>query len=246
MKFYLINQKESKGGLILKIACIDDNKKDIQAINEIILNYSEIKIDYFYNTNNILDICHNYDSILIDIDIPVDNGLITAKRIRENAYEDPIVFISWHHEFEHESFAVHPFYFIKKEYLDYELRNCLNELLFEYHNKNDVFEIDSDCSHRKIAIKDILYIEREKNGISIRLIKNKSFNIRCSLQDVLNKELYGFCNINRSVIINFQNVKDYDYVDEFIMKEGMRLYVSRRNRKKVYEEYLMYKTRKKI
>ena len=53
--------------------------------------------------------------MFLDIEMPDTNGLDVAVKIREENQEVPIIFISWHQKYEHQSFLVHPFSFIDKK-----------------------------------------------------------------------------------------------------------------------------------
>ena len=77
--------------------------------------------------------------MFLDIEMPDTNGLDVAVKIREENQEVPIIFISWHQKYEHQSFLVHPFSFIDKNNFKEELESCLNDLLKDFHRKNDDF-----------------------------------------------------------------------------------------------------------
>lgn len=55
--------------------------------------------------------------MFLDIEMPDTNGLDVAVKIREENQEVPIIFISWHQKYEHQSFLVHPFSFILKSFV---------------------------------------------------------------------------------------------------------------------------------
>lgn len=233
-----------KGRGYMKLACIDDNKEDLLAVKRIIEEFNEIDVDYFYDTTKIVEDCHMYDAIITDINVPIENGLIIGKKLRDYGYDKPIIFISWHPGFEHESFVIHPFGFIKKEYLDYEMKFLLYDLLQEYHRNQDTFEyVDRNGGKIKIYAHEILYFERYKNSVAMYLKKGIVEYIRCSLKTILGQEMFGFHLMNKSVILNFYNVQKYPEKGEFIMYDGTILFTSRSKKNELHKEYLKFKSK---
>lgn len=225
----------------MKIACIEDNKDDLEAVKRIIRGFDEIDADYFYNTTKIVESCEKYDAIITDIDVPIENGLIIGRKLRNHGYEKPILLMSWHYGFEHESFAIHPFCFIRKEYLSYEMRLYLSDLLREYHRGHDIFEYeDRNGNKMKIHTTDILYFERYKNTVEMYLKQGVVECISYSLKAILSQDISGFYQINKSIIINFYNVQKYPEKGEFILYGGVCLSASRSRRDELHKAYLMF------
>lgn len=228
----------------MRIACIDDHKDDVEAAKKIIEEFEDIEADYFYDTTSIVENCQKYDAILMDIDVPVDNGLITAKKLREKEYDHPIVFMSWHFGFEHESFAVHPFCFIKKENLAYEMNNCFHDLLKEYHRNQDVFKF-RNIKEEDILLRtrDILYFERQKNYVAVYIKDGTVEYVKSTLKDIMKRDAYGFHIIDKSIIINFFHVEKHPEKEIYCMVGGKNLYASRSKRDALHKEYLKFRAR---
>ena len=106
------------------------------------------------------------DALFLDIEMPDTNGLDVAVKIREENQEVPIVFISRHQKYEHQSFLVHPFSFIDKNNFKEELESCLNDLLKDFHRKNDDFIL---YNRVHIPAKHILYMERQGHYTHIHM-----------------------------------------------------------------------------
>lgn len=228
----------------MKIIFIEDTKEDMDLIKNIVEKFHEITPLYYSSAAEFYKSEEEADAVILDIDIPDENGLMIAKKLREQDYEDPIVFVSWHQEFEHESFNVHPFRFVRKDKLDIEMTICLKELIIDFNRRNGKLFYNYENKSFYFYSYDILYIEREKNGVIIHFVDKSEKKIRClSLQIILNQNIYGFHQINKSMIINFYHVIRYSTEDTIILKNDIALEVSRNRRKSLMNAYRDFRIR---
>lgn len=224
----------------MKIAFIDDDVTDRTIMKTIVENYQEI-IPYIYQSaSDYFKAEKKVDALFLDIEMPDTNGLDVAVKIREENQEVPIIFISWHQKYEHQSFLVHPFSFIDKNNFKEELVGCINDLLKDFHRKNDDF-ILSNREH--IPAKHILYMERQGHYTHIHMDDMVKSVKDYPLQNILDQQIYGFYLINKSVIINFYQVAKLCGKEEFIMKDGSHIEISRRKQKMIKEAYIKFKMR---
>lgn len=228
----------------MKIIIIEDTKEDMKLIKNIVEKFHEITPLYFSSAAEFYASQEEADAVILDIDIPDENGLLIAKKLRDHGYDEPIVFVSWHQEYEHESFNVHPFCFVRKEFLDFELITCLKELIIDFNRRNGKLLYNYENKSFYFYSCDILYIEREKNGVIIHFTDNSEKKVRgLSLQMVLNQNIYGFHQINKSMIINFYHVIRYSTEDTIILKNDIALEVSRNRRKSLMSAYRDFRIR---
>ncbi|MCH4286754.1 MULTISPECIES: LytR/AlgR family response regulator transcription factor [Bacillota] len=228
----------------MKIIFIEDTKEDMELIKNIVEKFHEITPLYFLSAAEFYASEEEADAVILDIDIPDENGLLIAKKLREHDYEGPIVFVSWYQEYEHESFNVHPFRFVRKDKLDVEMTICLKELIIDFNRRNGKLFYNYENKSFYFYSYDILYIEREKNGVIIHFTDNSEKKIRgLSLQIVLNQYIYGFHQINKSMIINFYHVIRYSMDDTIILKNDIALEVSRNRRKSLMSAYREFRIR---
>ena len=82
----------------IKILAVDDNPKNIQVIGSILRN-SGYSVGFANNGQQALDLltkAQDFDLVLLDINMPVMNGLETCKAMREdkNMQEIPVIFLT--------------------------------------------------------------------------------------------------------------------------------------------------------
>lgn len=223
MKFLLIDN------------CIDDIEMILSYINRI----EEITVEYYTNCAKVpLKDINHYDAVLLDIEMPKEDGIFYAKRIRELSYDIPIIFITWHSTYEHESFQVHPFMFIYKENFSKEIITCIHELKIRKERIEKVF-IYKDV---KIRLCNILYFKTEKNDCYIITNNQRPISMRISLEKIELMHLSGFVRINKSVIMNMQKIVKWCKHQEIEAANGDILKISRGKKafvKNEYEKFLL-------
>lgn len=230
----------------MKIIFIEDTKEDMELIKNIVEKFHEITPLYFSSAAEFYASQEEVDAVVLDIDIPDENGLMIAKKLREHGYDEPIVFVSWHQEYEHESFNVHPFCFVRKEFLDFELTQCIENLLKDYLRKKQKFIYEDEKGSAQISANQIMYIERLGNYLNVYLKTRAIVKIRdMSLKKVLEQDIFGFCQINKSFIVNFYYVKRFNEMREIIMDDGAIFDISRRKEKATYDAYINFLNRER-
>lgn len=222
----------------MKITFVEDSVEDMNHIKKIVKNFHEILPSYYTSASEFYKAKEETDAIILGIDIPDENGLIIAKNLRKCGYDKPIAFISWYQGFEHESFDVQAFYFIRKEFMEIELEKCLKKLIEHDYKKNGVLIYQNDDGEVKIPAHSIRYIERVNNGVMLHFVTGPREQIRgMTLTKILEQQLFGFHQINKSIIVNFYHIKKYSKLDEILMKDDLILEISRRKGKSTMEAY---------
>ena len=185
---------------------------------------------------------HSADIILLDIQLKGDlDGIETAVKIKE-LYKLPIIFLTANTDDAHFNRAkeTHPHAFISKPFKKLDLQHAI-ELTAENHLHNIytdpslpkpasstiVLEDRIFVRHHekmvKIIIKDIQYIEAERNYSRIYCC-DKSFLLVITLKD-LDKKLpqEHFMRIHRSYVINLSQVDEVANTHVVIAKKAVPL-----------------------
>ena len=66
-----------------------------------------------------------------------------------------------------------------------------------------------------------------------------------SLKKVLEQDIFGFCQINKSSIVNFYYVKRFNEMSEIIMNDGAIFDISKRKEKATYDAYINFLNRER-
>ncbi len=181
-----------------------------------------------------------FDLILLDIEMPGENGMELAERIRPWLPEVRIIFITSHLEYAIDAFSLSIFRYVPKDDLEKRLpaaiEDALRLILLE---EGKVYVIRTSNRLEKIPYRDIYYIERDGKNAGIVTGGGVS-KVRKSLQQVYEElEAEEFIYIDRGCIANIIHIMQIR--DGFaILKNGKALPISRSHLGPVKEELSSY------
>lgn len=163
----------------MKIAICDDDREEIKRISSILKCYNkERKIQLEYNIFSggveLSSVAQreNYNIYILDIIMPVLNGIDLAREIREFDKVSPIIFLTSSPEFAVESYSVKSADYLVKP-IDKERLFCaLDDILEQRETEQDKFIIvKSDDGLRKVFLSNLMYAEVYERKI-IYYLKN--------------------------------------------------------------------------
>ena len=234
---------------MMKCCVLEDNNEDLKKIVTCIKSDSylntHLEIKSFSSANQInlsLDI---FDILLLDIDLPNKSGIDFANEYIKICPNSKIIFISTHNELVFDSFKVHPYSFIRKENINIELNDTLFDLLdlMMLHKK----ELIISTKGHTIAIQqnEIIYIESLKHYCYIYTNSvSEPFKFRTSMHHILKELTFYFYRINRSYIINLNEIKKIKN-GKVILRNNIEIAIQRGQIKKfqnTYDHFLCRKT----
>lgn len=168
-----------------------------------------------------------YDAFLLDIEMPDMDGVSLARRLRQNGYMCPLLFVSAVESRVFEAMQVQPLRFIRKSFLDADLREGLTALS-DHLNRFGADTLILRDHHSAIALPTnrILYVESSGKAQVVVLQEGKQ-KTHLSMQE-LEKTLSprGFYRIHRCYLVNLSAIFRIDR-QEALLKNGERLPVSR-------------------
>ena len=153
------------------------------------------------------------DVLFLDIDMPYHNGMDIAGYINENGLKMILIFITSHDALVYQTFAYRPFGFIRKTHIDQEIDELVKRVNRELlENKQElVFHKGQDLI--RVLIRDIIYIEAEKNYLMIRTC-DEMIRIRETMTNVLNElQGKGFIRCHKGYLVNA------DYIEKLKSSE---------------------------
>ncbi len=244
----------------MKIAICDDCQEDIRQLEECIRESKfcpkNQEFCKYSSGEALLADYRDFDVVFLDMKIGEGmNGALTAQNIR---MRDSKVIIVFYSEFESPASrisSVRPYDYLLKKYSKEELTQCLDMVLEEVQNKEELPRLPVVCDGKVfiLRISDIIYIQIYRKGSQIWLTDKKAEEIWGSVssekehkQTIETKtrlkeyyqELknYGFIYASESYIINAERVisRQKDIVR---LQGGHNLIVVRRMRK-VFDEEL--------
>lgn len=241
----------------MNIAIIEDLDTDkavlIKILEHLLLkektNYS---ISHFYSGEAFLETFSSDKYQTVFCDILLDggiNGISTAKEIRKISKDIPIVFTTTEKSFALESYEVQAFDYLVKPYSEERVSAVLKRII-STHNIKQYMTVKSGREDFRFCIDDLMYVLSLRNSIEIYLSGGKNIQSYIpfgSICDDMPKQM-RFSNPARGIIVNLDYV-DYISGDDFILKNGVRIPISRTKRqemKRAFADYVISKTRTEV
>lgn len=220
----------------MKIAIVDD---DTHCLYDITLRLHEFEshredihfeIQTYSSSSGFLDNYHSqyFDLVYLNVNIDDSKGIELAQIIRKRQSNCMIILIADHIEFVHESFAVQAFQYLQKPFDDELFKSELQRAVHQYRYHKKAFILHTEKGKTVFHLKDIVYIETSYSTYKICTIKDfyygqykQAIKIK---EEMLN---YSFFKISRSLIVNLDYVKQFDYLS-VIMSNGDILPIPRK------------------
>ena len=199
----------------MKIAVCDDECKILEEITAFIeKEFPGNKVQTFSDGETFLAAVRaapdaEPDLVLLDIDMPGMTGMELAAELSSEKVRTLIVFVTAHDELVYDSFKYHPFAFVRKKFLQEELRNvlqdCQKEIDGRTSKKRFVFQNGSQLVN--LAQSEILYFEGQANYLAIHTVDG-DYRMRSTMSAV-EKELgdSGFLRIHKGFLVNLEHVR---------------------------------------
>ncbi len=236
----------------MKIAICDDQHLFIDElstmINKILFNLEEdYNIETFNSGEELLKKLNNapsdYDIIFLDILMGGITGMETAKKIRENIDNTPIVFFTSTPEFALEGYEVNAINYLLKPINFDKVKSILVNLKQDSNNTNNKFSFNVNNDIYSVDFNDINFFEVINRIVYIDTVSNDKFKNIGFYQklDTLESELSekGFIRSHRSYLVNMKNIKHISS-ESIIFLDGSEAPMSRRKRNIIKDEFLVY------
>ena len=179
-----------------------------------------------------------FDIILLDVVMPLLNGIEAANELREKDKNVKIVFLTSSPEFAVASYTVKASNYLLKPVEPAKLFACLNELIIEIKSVSKCLTIKGlDAAHR-IPLSNIEYVESQSKHIIFYTSDNKTIESTDPLYAYENTLLLkdGFFKCHRSYIVNIHHIDSFS-PSEVVMHSGCRIPISRSHQKNFEDIY---------
>jgi len=228
----------------LRIAICDDNPEFLAQIQTMLHNWDHqpsVFITEVFEDGDSLIHAHtasHFDIILLDVVMPLLNGIETAKEIRLNDKAVKIVFLTSSSDFAVDSYTVKASNYLLKPLNPDKIYQCLDELTEEILQSARSITIKSANAVHRVEIETIEYIEAQNKHIIFCFSNGRMITAIDPLYTYEDKLLLkdGFYKCNRSYIVNIYKIDTYT-PKEIIMRSGYRIPISRSYHKKFESVY---------
>lgn len=214
----------------------DDEQLWIDKAREIVSVYfkdmQEVWINSFDDPESLIDSLikkkEQADIVILDIDMPDQNGFEAAEQIRQ-AYPDILLlFYTSHEQYVFESFRFQPFRYIRKQFADKELGLALSaaeDVLSKRFKRNVMLRTKDESL--LVSTEDIMYFETARRRIDVHMKDGRVLNVGHSLKELTAQlDSPDFIMILSGVVVNVRYIKTYSG-SVITLENGVRLNVSR-------------------
>ncbi len=233
---------------MIRLAICDDEANCLASTRRMIHQWSEshgipVQIRCFDNGDALLENIRSAktDIILLDIIMPLLNGMDTAHEIREFDKTAKIVFLTSSPEFALESYSVKASGYILKPANFEQLSEALGDCTAALQEEPEQLLLKSPYGYHKIYLHDIAYIEAQNKRVVFFLKSGQPLTITEPMYSFENKLLTknGFFKCHRSYILSMSHVNSFSST-EIKMKSGCCIPIARGSGKAFQDAYFSF------
>ncbi len=219
---------------MIKIAIVEDNEKDVKMLRECLTRYGlqnglEFDISVFENG---MDFISNYkkcyDIIFMDIEMPILNGMDTARRLREQDDVTQLIFITNLSQYAINGYEVDACDYILKPISYFALALRFAKVVNKVKKSDDYILISKGGGIGKIKTDTICYIEVMGHMLTYHTTAG-NFSVRgtiSSLEQKLSGQNFARCNVhylvNLAYVTSIKGLTVYVGGTEIPMSRGRR------------------------
>lgn len=179
-----------------------------------------------------------FDMIILDVIMPLLNGIETAEEIRRQDQSTKLVFLTSSRDFAVESYAVKADDYLLKPVQASKFYACLNELSEEIRERDKAILVKGARVFHRIEIKKIEYIEAQNKHIVFSLSDGRQIESVEPLYTYEKQLLItdGFFKCSRSYIVNLYQIDTFS-AKEIKTHSGYRIPIARKCQKEFEAAY---------
>lgn len=193
----------------MKIAVCDDENKIVEEITSYIKkDFPMSEVCAYSNGESFLAASEERPEVLLlDIDMPGISGMEVAAALTREKVSTLIVFVTAHDELVYDSFKYHPFAFVRKKFLEEELKTVLSDCEKQLVSRNKNFVFQNASKLVTLSQSDILYFEGQANYLAIHTTSDE-YKMRSTMAGV-EKELEDsdFLRIHKGFLVNLEHIR---------------------------------------
>jgi DNA-binding LytR/AlgR family response regulator len=230
----------------MRIAICDDDIMELDKLSGLLKDYRKKNKAYFtFKTYSdsvefLEDVRKGgFDFLLLDVMMPLANGMEIAREIREFEKDVKIAFITSTPDFAVESYAVEAFTYLLKPVTEEKLFPVQDKLFRFSHKPEDCLSVRFQNGVAKIPFHKIAYVEVANRMLFIHLTDGSLRKLSASLSDYESLFLQRpeFIRVHRAFLVNLCQIQELRS-KEILTYTGRVVPVSRRLYAQVRKAYM--------
>ncbi len=232
----------------MKIGIVDDDEKCREQLQGYIARYareSGENIETLVSSDGIhfvSDYGGDGDVVFLDVEMPLMDGITTAKRIREFDDTVSIVFLTNYSQYAINGYEVNAIdYVIKPMSYAVFCQKLKKALSFCARREHGEIVVHNETSVVRLPFQEILYVESERNYVVYHTEK-ETYRERSTMRAA--QEKFGhscFAMCNAGMLINLSHVRKV--VDNELFIDNQIMQISRGRKKEFMDKYIDYLSR---
>lgn len=199
---------------MIRIGICDDNALIANRLERLIIGYGEehgveIETHVYHDGSEVLEERLQFDILFMDVEMPVLDGIDTAKQLRKRDAKVKIIYITSYTHYMRNAFAVHAFEYLVKPFNTAKVNMVLTDVLdfIEKENKSHDISLIVGGELKVFASNDIYYFERVHRKIKMCTAQG-DFEFNGVLSEIMEKVRdFDFEYCHKSVIVNLFHCK---------------------------------------
>lgn len=222
---------------MIRIATCDDNQLQREIIRELLDEYVSLRkepaeIVSFGAAFEMMEYRRKhgpFDIYMLDMIMPLMNGMELAKKLREDQEKGRIIFLSASADYVFDSFDVSAYYYLVKPVEPQKLFAVLDRAIAEIHEESPrIIEVDSRDGIRRVPTDSVMWVIHRNRTLHYHLkdgSRVESKVLRCGVQKMVEPLLQDprFCMAGASMVINLSQIRSIDH-GKVLLKNGTELY----------------------
>ena len=230
----------------MKIALCEDNQAEADWLKRVIEDWAaegsyDIQISWYSETKQFLfvyeEIC--FDMLFLDIQMPGENGISLARKLRGKNDAIPIVFVTGMDEYISEGYEVEAVHYLVKPVKEEKVKECLERVVKKMAVQEPFVVLNTEEGMARGLVKDIVKIEVFARQCVYTTQERKYTVIQTLKQAQQELETDDFAECYRGVLVNLRHVEAIEH-SRVLLANGEEAPVSRRLYGKLNEAFIEY------
>ena len=229
---------------MLHIAICDDSQDFAQQVLTCIEQWSEkpeqLQTKYFADADSLLSAhnIHPFDIILMDVVMPLLNGIEAARELRQTDRDVKLIFLTSSPDYAVESYTVKADNYLLKPLQPQTLYDALSEQICQIAREARSVIVKGVKTAHRVPLKNIEYVEAQNKQVLFVLADGRTI---ASNEPLYTYEpqllpLDGFFKCSRSYIVNLNRIETYT-AKEIRTQSGFRIAIARSHQKDIESAY---------